>query len=209
MINVLIADDHPIVRHGLRQILAESDDILVSGEAGTSQETLNQIWKKKFDVVLLDISMPGRSGLEIIKEIKAEGSKTSVLVLTAYPEEQYAMRALKSGASGYLVKKSAPEELVTAIKKVSTGGKYISASLAEKLAFNLESGDTDPHEKLSNREYQIMCMIASGKPVNAIAKELSLSVKTVSTHRTRLLEKMEMGNNAEITHYAIKQGLVD
>jgi DNA-binding NarL/FixJ family response regulator len=153
--------------------------------------------------------MPGRSGLEIIKDIKAEGPKPSVLVLTAYPEDQYALRAIKSGASGYLVKKSAPEELVAAVKKVHGGGRYISPSLAEKLAFNLETGETTPHEKLSNREYQIMCMIASGKTVNDIGKELALSVKTISTHRARLLLKMNMKNNAEITHYAIKAGLVD
>jgi len=209
MIKVLIADDHPIVRQGLRQILSESGDISVTGEAGSSQDALNQVWKDSFDVVLLDISMPGRSGLEIIKEIKAEGSKTAVLILTAYPEEQYALRAIKSGASGYLVKKSAPEELVQAIMKVSQGGRYISPSLAEKLAFNLETGEISPHDKLSNREYQIMCMIASGKTVNEIGEELSLSVKTISTHRARLLLKMNMKNNSELTHYTIKNGLVD
>ena len=208
MIKVLIADDHPIVRQGLKQILSEANDISVAGEAETAQEALNKVWETKFDVVLLDISMPGRSGIEIISEIRADKSKPSVLILTSFPEEQYAVRALKSGASGYLVKKSAPDELITAIKKVSEGGKYISSSLAEKLAFNLESGEKAPHEKLSNREYQIMCMIASGKTLTGIADELSLSIKTISTHRSRFLEKMSMKNNAEIIHYAIKAGLV-
>lgn len=208
MIKVLIVDDHPIVRQGLKQILSESDDISIAGEAETAQEALNKVWETEFDVVLLDISMPGRGGIEIISEIRAAKSKPSVLILTSFSEEQYAFRALKSGASGYLVKKSAPDELITAIKKVSGGGKYIGASLAEKLAFNIESGEKSPHEKLSNREYQIMCMIASGKTLTGIADELSLSIKTISTHRSRFLEKMSMKNNAEIIHYAIKAGLV-
>ncbi len=208
MIKVLIADDHPIIRQGLKQIISDSEDISVAGEAGTAQEALMATAKTKFDVVLLDISMPGRSGIEIIKEIREDPSNPAVLILTSFPEEQYAVRALKSGASGYMVKRSAPDELVTAIRKVATGGKYISSELAETLAFNLETGETKPHEKLSNREYQIMCMIASGKTLTGIADELSLSIKTISTHRSRFLEKMSMKNNAEITHYAIKAGLV-
>jgi len=209
MINILIADDHPIVRHGLKQILSNSGDINVAAEADTCQETLNKVYNNKFDVILLDLSMPGRGGLEIIQDIKNSKHQPPVLILTAYTEEQYALRALKSGASGYLVKKSAPDELVTAIKKVSSGGKYISLSLAEKLAFSLSSPEKLPHESLSNREYQVMSMIASGKMVNEIATELSLSVKTISTHRARILNKMGMKSNAEITYYAIKQGLVD
>lgn len=209
MINILIADDHPIVRHGLKQILSDSGDINVAAEAETCQETLNMVYKDKFDVILLDLSMPGRGGLDIIQDIKNSKHQPPVLILTAYTEEQYALRALKSGASGYVVKKSAPDELVTAIKKVSSGGKYISLSLAEKLAFSLVSDEKLPHESLSNREYQVMSMIASGKMVNEIASELSLSVKTISTHRARILNKMGMKSNAEITYYAIKQGLVD
>ncbi|MDH3973618.1 MAG: response regulator transcription factor [Deltaproteobacteria bacterium] len=209
MINLLIADDHPIVRQGLKQILSNSGDIKVVAEAETCQETLNKVNNNKYDVILLDLSMPGRGGLEIIQDIKNSKHQPPILILTAYAEEQYALRALKSGASGYLVKKSAPHELVTAIKRVSSGGKYISLALAEKLAFSLASDVKLPHESLSNREYQVMSMIASGKMVNEIAGELSLSVKTISTHRARILNKMGMKSNAEITYYAIKQGLVD
>jgi len=209
MINILIADDHPIVRHGLKQILSDSAEIKVIAEAETCQETLSKVNSDKYDVILLDLSMPGRGGLEIINEIRKSKHQPPVLILTAYTEEQYALRALKSGASGYLVKKSAPHELVTAIKKVSSGGKYISLALAEKLAFSLAFDEKFPHEVLSNREYQVMSMIASGKMVNEIAKELALSVKTISTHRARILKKMGMKSNAEITYYAIKQGLVD
>ncbi|MDT8316924.1 MAG: response regulator transcription factor [bacterium] len=207
MIKVLIADDHPIVRQGLKQIISDSEDIAVTGEAATAQETLVGVAKNKFDVVLLDISMPGRSGIEIIKEIREDPSNPAVLILTSFPEEQYAVRALKSGASGYMVKRSAPDELVTAIRKVSTGGKYISSDLAETLAFNLETGEIKPHEKLSNREYQVMCMIASGITISGVADKLSLSVKTISTHRSRILDKMGMKTNAELMHYAVKNSL--
>ena len=207
MIKVLIADDHPIVRQGLKQIISESKDISVAGEAATAQEAVTAASKTKFDVVLLDISMPGRSGIEVIKEIREDASKPSVLILTSFPEEQYAIRALKSGASGYMVKRSAPDELVTAIRKVSKGGKYISSELAETLAFNLEDGEVKPHEKLSNREYQVMCMMASGITVSGVADKLALSVKTVSTHRSRILDKMGMKTNAELMHYAVKNSL--
>jgi DNA-binding NarL/FixJ family response regulator len=209
MIKVLIADDHPIVRQGLHQILKETSEIVVTGEASNGAEVLDETSKNEYDVVLLDISMPGRSGLDILRQLKREKPDLHVLILSTYPEEQYAVRALKDGASGYLTKASAPEELITAIKKVALGRKYVSSALAEKLAFALEE-DTQkpPHETLSDREYQVMCMIASGKTVNEIAKELALSVKTISTYRARILEKMKMKNNAEITFYAIKQGLV-
>ncbi len=207
MIKVLIADDHPIVRQGLKQIISDSEDISVAGEAATAQETLRATAKTKFDVVLLDISMPGRSGIEVIKEIREDSSSPAVLILTSFPEEQYALRALKSGASGYMVKRSAPDELVTAIRKVSTGGKYISRELAETLAFNLETGETKPHEKLSNGEYQVMCMMASGITISGVADKLSLSVKTISTHRSRILDKMGMKTNAELMHYALKNSL--
>ncbi len=209
MIKVLITDDHAVVRKGLKQIIDETPGMLAADEASSGNEALEKIRKNDYDVVLLDISMQGKSGLDTLKELKLERPNLPVLILTIYPEEQYAVRVLKAGASGYLTKESAPEELVTAIKKVSEGGRYISPSLAEKLAFKIGADtDIDPHERLSDREYQVMCMIASGKPVTDIADEMSLSVKTISTYRSRILEKMGMKNNSELTHYAIKQELV-
>lgn len=210
MIKVLITDDHAVVRKGLKQIIDETPGMLAADEASSGNEALEKIRKNDYDVVLLDISMQGKSGLDTLKELKLERPGLPVLILTIYPEEQYAVRVLKAGASGYLTKESAPEELVTAIKKVAEGGRYISPSLAEKLAFNIGADtDIDPHERLSDREYQVMCMIASGKTVSEIADEMSLSVKTISTYRSRILEKMEMKNNAEMTHYAIKKELVN
>ena len=210
MIRILVADDHAIVREGLKQILADVKDMTVRDEAAGGLEALAKIRGGEFDVILLDISMPGRSGLEILKEIKAEHPKLPVLILSMHAEEQYAIRALRAGASGYLTKASAPDELIGAIRKVSCGRKYVSASLAEKLAFELEI-DTKrpPHETLSDREYQVMLMIASGKTVKEIADELCLSVKTISTYRTRVMEKMNMKKNAELTLYAIQNHLVD
>ena len=210
MIRILIADDHAIVREGLKQILSESPDLVVVAEASTGQEVLEKIAKNDLDLVVLDIAMPGRGGLDILKEIKSQRPRLSVLMLSMYPEEQYAVRVLKSGASGYLTKESAPAELVKAIRQISQGKKYISPSLAEKLAIDLEiSPDRPPHETLSDREYQVMCMIASGKTLREIADGLSLSIKTISTYRSRILEKMNMKTNAELTHYAIKNSLVD
>jgi DNA-binding NarL/FixJ family response regulator len=210
MINILIADDHTIVRKGLKQILAETPDMVVADEASNGYEVLEKVKKNDFDVLLLDISMPGKSGLDILKELKAEKPKLPVLVLSMYPEEQYAIRVLRAGASGYLTKESAPEELVVAMRKVAQGKKYVSPSLAEKLAFDLEMDTTKPpHEMLSDREYQVLCMIASGKTVGEIAENLLLSAKTISTYRARILEKMKMKNNAELTHYAIQNRLVD
>jgi two-component system, NarL family, invasion response regulator UvrY len=208
-IKILIADDHPIVRAGFKQVISDMPDMLVADEAGNGQEVLQLIGKKDYDLVLLDISMPGRSGLEILKDLKSEKPKLPVLILSIYPEEQYAIRALRAGASGYMTKASAPNELILAIRKISEGGKYISASLAEKLAYYLD-GDAakPPHETLSDREYQVMLMIASGKTVTEIANELCLSVKTISTYRTHILEKMKMKNNAEITLYAVQNKLV-
>jgi two-component system, NarL family, invasion response regulator UvrY len=209
-ISILIADDHTIVREGLKQILAETPDMVVVDEASNGQEVLDKALKNEHDVILLDISMPGRSGLDILKQLKTERPKTAVLVLSMYSEEQYALRALKAGASGYLTKESAPDRLIEAIRKVSEGRKYISASVAEKLAFNLELGEEKPpHENLSDREYQVMCMIASGKTVKEIAEELALSVKTISTYRTRILEKTGLKNNAALTHYAMQKRLVE
>jgi DNA-binding NarL/FixJ family response regulator len=210
MIKILIADDHAIVREGLKQILLESPDLVVVAEASTGQEVLDKVVKNDLDLVVLDISMPGRGGVDILKEIKSLKPKLPVLILSMYPEEQYAVRVLKSGASGYLTKESAPIELVKAIRQISQGKKYISPSLAEKLAVDLEvSPDKLPHETLSDREYQVMCMIASGKTLKEIADGLSLSIKTISTYRSRILEKMNMRTNAELTHYAVKNRLVD
>jgi len=208
MIKILIADDHAIVREGLKQIVADTTGLVVAGEAKNEQETLKLVRKGDFDIILLDIAMPGRGGLDVLKQLKQEKPKLPVLILSMYPEEQYAVRALKMGAAGYLTKVSAPDELIKAIKKISRGRKYISSSLAEKLALNLEV-DTEipPHESLSNREFQVMCMIASGKTVKKIAEELSLSVNTISTYRARVLEKMRMKTNSELTHYAIKNQL--
>jgi DNA-binding NarL/FixJ family response regulator len=209
MIRILIADDHTIVRKGLKQIIAETTDMAVTDEACDGQEVLNKVRKDSFDMVLLDISMPGRTGLDILRELKTENPKLPVLVLSMYPEEQYAVRVLKAGASGYLTKESAPDELIAAIRKVSMGKRYVTPSLAEKLALNLQVDSDKPlHETLSDREYQVMCMIASGKTVGEIADKLSLSAKTISTYRARILEKMKMKNNAEITHYAIQNRLV-
>lgn len=210
MIKILIADDHAIVREGLKQIVAETSDIVVADEASTGHEVLDKVRANDYDVVVLDISMPGGDGLNILKQIKREIPKLSVLVLSMHPEEQYAVRVLKAGAAGYLTKESAPDELISAIRKVATGRKFVSSFLAEKLALDLESDrGTLPHEMLSDREYQVMCMIASGKRTKEIAEELYLSIKTISTYRSRILEKMRMKNNAELTHYAVKQGLVE
>lgn len=209
MINVLFVEDHAIVREGLKQILADTTDIVVADEAGDGEEALAKVLKGNFDIAVLDISMPGRSGLEILKELKAIRPALPILILSMYPEELYAVRAFKSGASGYLSKESAPTELITAIRKVSSGGKYVSPSLAESLALNLSDDNSKPlHDKLSSREYQILCMIASGKTGKEIAAELNLSAKTVSTYRARVLEKMGLHSNAELTHYALQNGLV-
>jgi DNA-binding NarL/FixJ family response regulator len=209
LIKVIIVDDHLIVREGLKQIISDTSDIRVVGEASNGQEALNKIRINDYDVMLLDISMPGRSGLEILKEIKNGSPNLSILILTMHPEEQYAMRVLKAGASGYLTKESAPDELIEAIRKVSGGGKYISSTLAEKLAFNLEVDTGKPlHQTLSDREFEVMCMISSGKTVTEIADDMSLSVKTISTYRTRILDKMRMKTNAELTYYSIKNDLV-
>jgi two-component system, NarL family, invasion response regulator UvrY len=210
MIKILIADDHAIVREGLKQILSDTGDLVVAGEATNGQEVLELIRHEEWDLIILDLAMQGRDGLYTLKEVKREKSKIPILVLSIYPEEQYAVRALKAGAAGYLTKESAPEELIAAIRKVSQGGKYISASLAEKLAFDLEVDTEKPlHERLSDREYQVMLKIASGKTVKEIADEMSFSIKTISTYRVRALSKMGLKNNAAFTYYALKNGLVE
>jgi two-component system invasion response regulator UvrY len=210
MIKILIADDHAIVREGLKRIVAETADMVVADEAISGHEVLKKVRNNEYDVVILDISMPGRGGVDILKQLKGQKPDLPILILSMHPEEQYAVRVLKAGAAGYLTKESAPDELITAIKRVSRGRKYVSPSLAEKLAFDLERDTERPyHETLSDREYQVLCMIASGKRVQEIAEELCLSVKTVSTYRSRILEKLKMKNNAELMRYAIKHGLVD
>ena len=210
MINVLLADDHTMFREGLKQILSDTSDIVVTDEAQNTGEVLNKVSEKQFDVVILDITMPGRTGLDIISELKSREPNLRVLILSMHPEEQYAVRAIKARAAGYVTKNRAPKELISAIRKISTGKKYLSPAVAEQMAIELENDRRmEPHQKLSDREYQVLCMIASGKTVNKIAEELSLSISTISTNRGRILRKMKMENNAELTYYAVKHGLVD
>ncbi|HEY3304237.1 MAG TPA: response regulator transcription factor [Candidatus Binatia bacterium] len=209
MVKILIADDHPVVRQGLKQVLADEADMKVEGEAANANELLAKVRRESWDIVLLDITMPGRGGLEVLKDLRRERAKLPVLVLSMHPEDQFGLRVLKAGAAGYLTKDSAPEELVKAIRKVCGGGKYISPLLAEQLAVRLDPDEPrPPHEFLSDREYQVMCLIASGKRVGDIAKNLSLSVKTISTYRLRILEKMGVKTNAELTRYAIERALI-
>lgn len=209
-IKVFIADDHAIVRQGLKQIISDNEDLEVAAEAGDGIEALQKINDGQWDVVVLDISMPGMSGIDILKRVSKEDPELPILILSTYPAEQYALRVLKSGGSGYLTKESAPEELVTAIRKVARGQKYISPKVAELLSENLlgDNSEKMPHELLTDREYQVMCQLASGKTVSEVAEQLSLSVKTISTHRKHILDKMQMKTNAELTHYAIKNNLV-
>lgn len=210
MIKILIADDHAIVREGPKQIISETPDMAVVAEASNGEDVLEKVSANKYDVILLDISMPGRSGLDILRQLKIEKPKLPIMMLSVHPEEQYAVRALRAGASGYLTKESAPDELIAAIRKISQGRKYVSSSLAEKLAYELGIDVKKlRHEVLSDREFQVMCMFASGKTVKEIAAELSISIPTIRTYRIRILEKMKMKNIAEIIHYAVKQGLVD
>ncbi|HEX6767335.1 MAG TPA: response regulator transcription factor [Polyangiaceae bacterium] len=209
MIKVLIADDHPVVRLGLRQILADSRDIHVGRDVSSADEVLGAVREERWDVVVLDISLRDGNGIELIGEIRKVRPETRVLILTVHPEEQYAVRAIKAGASGFLNKESAPDRLTDALHKIAEGGRYVSAELAETLA-SLVAGEAhgQPHERLSDREFEILKLLASGKTVSQAALELGLSVKTISTHRTRILKKMDMKTNAELTHYAVKRGLV-
>ncbi len=209
-LKVLIIDDHPLVRRGLIETIQEEFSNAIVGQASDSQGGIELVWRETWDVVLLDIAMPGRSGLDILKEIKQERPKTPILILSTYSEDQFAIRALKSGADGYLTKDVLGQELVAAIKRVLAGGKYIRASLAEKLASYLDVDASKPlHHTLSDREYQVMRMIACGQTPKEIASELCLSIKTVSTFRSRVLKKMMMKNNAELMRYAMENGLVD
>ena len=209
MIRVLVADDHAVVRRGVLQILEETPDMVAAGEANTGREVLRQVQQHPCDVVVLDIAMPDGSGLEALKQLQTLQPDLRVLILSMYPEKQYAIRALKAGAAGYLTKESAPDELVAAIRKVAQGGRYITQTLAEKMATEL-GGEVErlPHETLSDREYQVMCLLAEGKTVSQAAAELSLSVKTISTYRARILEKLGLKNTAEIIRYALQQELV-
>ncbi len=207
---VLIADDHAVFRRGLRETLAEGFSRITFGEARTAQEALDHVRRQDWDAVILDISMPGKSGLDILDELKRLRPKLPILLLSMHPEEQFARRALKAGAAGYLTKDSVPEELKEAVRRVVVGGRYVSATLAEKLAVDLREGADRPiHELLSDREFQVLRMIASGKTVKQIAEEIALSVKTVSTYRARILEKTGMKTNAELIRYALQTQLVD
>jgi DNA-binding NarL/FixJ family response regulator len=210
MIKVLVADDHAVVRRGLRQILSETPDILVAGEAATAAEVMSLARDQRWTVIVLDISLPGATGLQLLSEVRRERPETPVLILTAHAEDQYAVRAIRAGAAGFLSKETAPDKLIEAVRKVAGGGRYVSAELAETLASLLAGeGQGEPHERLSDREFEIFKMLASGKTVSEVAAELTLSVKTVSTHRTRILKKMEMRTNAELTHYAMRNKLVE
>ena len=209
MVKVVVVDDHAVVREGLKRIIAETPSMTVSGEASGGKEALEVVRKTPCDVLVLDITMPDKNGLDVLKQIHSEIPRLPVLILSMHSEDQYAIRMLRAGAAGYLSKETAPVKLVEAIRKVVRGGKYVSPSLAERLVFDLDKESKLPHETLSDREYQVLCMIASGKTVGAIADELKLSVKTISTYRARILEKLDMANNAELTRYGIKAGLVD
>ena len=210
MISILVVDDHPVVREGLKQILQGMPETVVLDEAGSAQETLGKISENDYDMVILDISLPDRNGLDVLKDLRRMKPVLRILVVTMHPEEQYALRTLKAGAYGYLTKDAASDELVLATRTICSGRKYIGLSVAEKLAFALDTeAEKLPHELLSDREYQVMCMIASGKTTTGIARELMLSAKTVSTYRSRILSKMRLKNNMELIHYAIKHRLVD
>ena len=210
MINVCVVDDHAVVREGLKRIITENQGMSVTAEAADGREALRVIRSKPCDVVVLDITMPDKSGLDVLKQLRTDSPDLPVLVLSVHAEDQYAVRVLRAGASGYLTKESAPAKLVQAIRTVVRGGKYMSTAVVDKMLQQKESDQTQPlHESLSDREYQVMCLIASGKTVSMIAEQLVLSIKTVSTYRVRILEKLDMKNNAELTHYAIKEGLVD
>ncbi len=210
MIRVLVADDHAVVRRGLVQIMSEDPELVIAGEASTGRQVLQAVREHEYDVLVLDIAMPEGGGIEVLRELQAIKPHIPTLILSVHSEQQYAARTLKAGAAGYLTKDSAPDELITAIRQVAQGGKYITASLAERLAIGLEGGlRTEPHERLSNREFQVMCLLADGQTVSQIAEALSLSVKTVSTYRTRALEKLGLKNTSEIVRYALERGLVE
>jgi DNA-binding NarL/FixJ family response regulator len=209
-VHILIADDHAVVRRGLREILAEALPGAEFFEAGNGDEVLSHLGKTQIGLLVLDISMPGRSGMDVLRDVKHTYPRLPVIILSCQPEEQYAVRCLRAGAAAYINKESAPEELAMATKKILSGGRYVSTSLAEKLIANLdESADKPLHELLSNREYEVMKMIAAGVPLTDIGDKLHVSVKTISTYRTRIMEKMQMKSNAELTRYAMTHNLID
>ncbi len=209
MLRVLIADDHPVVRQGVKQILAEELELEQFGEARNAKEVLDNVSRKKWDILILDINLPDMNGLEILRQLKKIHPDLPVLVLTVFDEDQIAIRVLKAGAAGFVTKETMPNELIAAVKKIHSGGRYVSPSLAEKLVFNIYAEDEKPvHHRLSNREYQVICLIAAGKSVKQIAEELYLSIQTIRTYRTRILENMEMKTDAELIHYSIQHGLI-
>lgn len=210
MLRILLCDDHPILREGLKNILLQQPDIKVVEEAGSGAELMEKTGASRFDVIILDITLPDMNGLDVLKNLQAQGNRTGVLVLSMHPEEQYATRALKAGAAGYLQKESAPAELVSAVRRIALGGKYVTASLAEKLAFQLqEPGDKAPHELLSDREYQVLCLLASGRGIKEIAQELGLSAPTIATYRSRLMTKLDLSSTVDIVRYALAHKLVE
>lgn len=209
-IKLVIADDHAIVREGLKRIVGDAEDLQVMGEAADGTEVMKRVRELEFDVLVLDLSMPGRSGMELIKLVKAEKPKLRILVLSMHQETQYAVRAIKSGASGYLTKESAPAQLEAAIRKIAGGGAYISAEVAEQLALGAMPGsDALPHESLSDREFEVFRHLVAGEAVSDIAHKLNLSVKTVSTHKANLMQKLGLSNQTELVRYALKHGLAD
>lgn len=210
MIRVLLADDHAMVRAGLREILSDTGDIAVVSEATNGNEALALVREHDYDVAVLDLTMPGRSGIELVRQVKEEKPGLRVLVLTMHSEEQYAVRALKAGASGYLTKESAADRLVTAIRRIAAGGAFVSAETAQRLALDVNAPNgLTPHTLLSDREFQVFRLIADGTSVSEIARQLNLSVKTISTHKTRIMRKMRLGNQAELIRYAIEHRLLD
>jgi two-component system, NarL family, invasion response regulator UvrY len=210
MLRILLCDDHPILREGLKKILLQQSDIKVVDEAGSGAEMLEKSATSRYEVIILDITLPDMNGLDVLKNLQAAGATAGVLVLSMHPEEQYATRALKAGAAGYLQKESAPAELVNAVRRIARGGKYVTESLAEKLAFDLQGGmDKAPHEVLSDREYQVLCMIASGKGIKEIALELGLSAPTVATYRSRVMTKLGLSSTVDLVRYALAHKLVE
>ncbi|TMQ61989.1 MAG: response regulator transcription factor [Candidatus Eisenbacteria bacterium] len=210
MIRVLIADDHAVLRRGLADVLSEERDMVVRGEAGSCREVLSKLRQGEWDVVVLDLNFPDGNGLDLLREIKRERPKLPILILTIASEDHYAVRALRSGASGYLTKESAPEELVQAVRKVVAGGRYVSPKQAERLAVMIDrDAEQSPHDQLSEREFQVFRLLASGRAVSQVAEDLHISVKTVSTYRARVLEKMNLRTNAELTVYAVRNHLVE
>jgi len=209
-INIMIADDHPLVREGLKKVLSDEPGLIIVAEAKDTEEVFDNLNQHTVDILLLDLTMPGKSGLDIIKEIKNKFPSVKILILSMHPEDRFALRSLKLGASGYLTKETAADELVKAIHKIFKGGSYLSSTLAEKLLDKLEADfENLPHEILSDREFEVFRLIASGKSISQISSEINLSVATVSTYRARILEKMKMKSNAEITYYAITNNLIN